>query len=375
MTIARAHLVDPSVTGWYRCVTRCVRRAFLLGEGMHDRKSWIEHRLEELAEIFSVAVAGFAILDNHLHLLVRLDPDVARGWSDEDVVRRWGRLFLPRDKVRQVAPVSDEWVQARLKNARWVATARERLQSLSWFMKCLKEPLSRLANREEQTRGAFFEGRFKSVAILDEESLLATCAYIEGFSLGNYVLLVEYTGRLFREGKAVISGELAGVFERLGSNAEELAGAVAEAGRGPVAGPFLRRRRARLREVAERLGVHHLANLGGCAARSRRPEGWIPSSSPFHLGFTPARMNRRHASSTCRGRGRGLPMSASLASSICFDPSGLPPAREECPAGTRSARRRSAKTAMPLDGWGLMNVTYFGSGSATTRRSSGIGSG
>ena len=46
---------------------------------MHDRKSWIEHRLEELAEIFSVAVAGFAILDNHLHLLVRLDPDVAPG--------------------------------------------------------------------------------------------------------------------------------------------------------------------------------------------------------------------------------------------------------------------------------------------------------
>ena len=93
MTIARAHLVDPAVTRWYHCVTRCVRRAFLLGEGTHDRKGWIEHRLEELAEIFSVAVAGFAILDNHLHLLVRLDPDVARGWSDEDVVRRWGRLF------------------------------------------------------------------------------------------------------------------------------------------------------------------------------------------------------------------------------------------------------------------------------------------
>ncbi len=102
MTIARAHLVDPSVTRWYHCVTRCVRRAFLFGEGMHDRKSWVEHRLEELAEIFSVAVAGFAILDNHLHLLVRLDPDVAQGWSDEDVVRRWRRLFPPRDQARQV---------------------------------------------------------------------------------------------------------------------------------------------------------------------------------------------------------------------------------------------------------------------------------
>ena len=88
MTIPRAHLVDPSVTRRYHCVTRCVRRAFLLGGEGCDRKGWIERRLEELAEIFAVAVAGFAILDNHLHLLVRLDPDVAKGWSDEKGKRK-----------------------------------------------------------------------------------------------------------------------------------------------------------------------------------------------------------------------------------------------------------------------------------------------
>ncbi len=77
---------------------------------------------------------------------------------------------MPLSATRQVVPVSEDWVQARLKDARWVAIARERSHSMTWFMKCLKEPLSRLANREEQTRGAFFEGRFKSVAILDEES-------------------------------------------------------------------------------------------------------------------------------------------------------------------------------------------------------------
>ena len=169
MTIARAHLVDPSVTRWYHCVTRCVRRAFLLGEGMHDRKSWIEHRLEELAEIFSVAVAAFAILDNHLHLLARLD------------------------------------------------SAREGM--------------------------------------------------IEGFSLGNYLLLVEYTGRLFREGKAVISGELAGVFERLGSNAENWQARLQKLAGGRLLGQFFAAPRFRLREVAKRLGVHHLANLAGCAVR------------------------------------------------------------------------------------------------------------
>ena len=179
MTMARAHLVDPAVTRWYHCVTRCVRRAFLLGEGPLDRKEWIERRLQELAEIFALSVGGFSVMDNHLHVLVRLDPDTAAGWSDEEVVRRWGRLFPPRDKSRQPLPVSKAWVEWRLQDVQWVATARARLQSLSWFMKCLKEPLSRLANRQDNTRGAFFEGRFKSVAILDEESLLATCAYID----------------------------------------------------------------------------------------------------------------------------------------------------------------------------------------------------
>ena len=179
MTIARAHLIDPSLTRWYHCVTRCVRRAFLLGDEEHNRKEWIESRLEELAGCFAVAVGGFSIMNNHLHVLLRLDPDVAAGWSDEDVVRRWGQLCPPRDKSRRPLSVTDEWVQWRLNDARWVATTRGRLQSLSWFMKYLKEPLARLANRQDGARGAFFESRFKSVAILDDEALLATCVYID----------------------------------------------------------------------------------------------------------------------------------------------------------------------------------------------------
>ncbi len=98
MTMARARLVDPSVTRWYHCLTRCVRRAFLLGEGPKDRKQWIEKRIEELARIFSISVGGFSILDNHLHLLLRLDPEPAAQWSDEEIATRWGKLFPPRDK-------------------------------------------------------------------------------------------------------------------------------------------------------------------------------------------------------------------------------------------------------------------------------------
>ena len=105
-------------------------------KGPTTEKEWVENRLEELAEIFAIAVGGFSVMDNHLHVLVRLDQDIARNWSDKEVVRRWGRLFPPRDKSRQPIPVSEHWVQWRLADPKWVANARERLQNLGWFTKC-----------------------------------------------------------------------------------------------------------------------------------------------------------------------------------------------------------------------------------------------
>ena len=70
-------------------------------------------------------------------------------------------------------------MQGHVADEAWVEKVRGRLADLGWFMKCLKEPLARLANREDDCRGAFWEGRYKSIAVLDEASLLATCAYID----------------------------------------------------------------------------------------------------------------------------------------------------------------------------------------------------
>ena len=52
MTMPRRQLVDVAVTRYYHFISRCVRRAFLCGEGVTHRKAWIEARLKLLAKHF-----------------------------------------------------------------------------------------------------------------------------------------------------------------------------------------------------------------------------------------------------------------------------------------------------------------------------------
>jgi len=225
-----------------------------------------------------------------------------------------------------------------------LATARRDLEiakaQLRDYKARLDQPFEQRGYQEELTA---FEGRFKSVAILDEESLLATCAYIdlnpvaagiaelpeagehtsikeridhikaqgrtedlkaaqggsvagsaasggleeahwlcpiedrrrldsaregmlEGFSLGSYLLLVDHTGRLFREGEAAISREVAAILERIGTTAETWQARLEKLSKGRLLGRFFAASRRRLKEVAERLGLRSVPNLGGCPA-------------------------------------------------------------------------------------------------------------
>ncbi|MBO8085904.1 MAG: transposase [Marichromatium sp.] len=188
MTRPRAALVSLSDTPWYHVVTRCVRRAYLCGfdrltgRSFEHRRGWVELRLRQLAGVFAIDVAAYAVMSNHVHLVVRVDADRAAGWSDTEVLRRWRCLFRgPVVVERFLSPATRaEMTDAELDGvAGLVATYRARLADLSWFMRVLNESIARAANREDGVRGRFWEGRFRSQAILDETALLAVMAYVD----------------------------------------------------------------------------------------------------------------------------------------------------------------------------------------------------
>jgi REP element-mobilizing transposase RayT len=183
---ARSQIVVENVVGVYHCITRCVRRAFLCGDDRYSgknydhRKKFIRRRLQELASVFGIDICGYAVMSNHLHVVLRVRPDLAQEWSDDEVALRWRLLFLPRDETtgEKVEPEQHD-LDRITSDPDYVAMLRDRLTSLSWFMRCLNEPIAREANREDKCTGRFWEGRFRSVALLDEAALLACSAYVD----------------------------------------------------------------------------------------------------------------------------------------------------------------------------------------------------
>ena len=185
MPTPRSRLVSLDTTPYYHCISRCVRRAFLCGRDpfsgydFEHRRQWIVDRIKLLCSVFAVDLCAYSVMSNHYHIVVRINAEETESWSDDEVARRWTQLFHRPDLIRRF--LSDSALSATEQDqvAQLVSTWRCRLQDLSWFMRCLNEPIARMANREDRCTGRFWEGRFKSQAILDERALLVCMAYVD----------------------------------------------------------------------------------------------------------------------------------------------------------------------------------------------------
>ena len=185
MTVARSQQVFLLDTPYYHCVSRCVRRAFLCGKDHYSgrnyehRRGWIEERVLAMQSVFCIDVCAYAVMSNHYHVVLHVDYQAAKALSAKEVVDRWLSLFKG-SVLMQRFQQSDDLSQAELDAVGLVVEEwRNRLSDISWFMRCCNEWLARESNKEDNCTGRFWEGRFKSQALLDEKALAACMAYVD----------------------------------------------------------------------------------------------------------------------------------------------------------------------------------------------------
>lgn len=172
MTVARSQQVNLEATTYYHCMAKCVRRGFLLGQDSKNkknyihRKKWIVEQLKMLSSVFAMRVCAYAVMSNHYHVVLKVEDKVALSWSNDEVVERWSQLY-PKS-ARESAHQPDKIMQWRM-----------RLMDISWFMKCLNEYIATRANKEDKVEGRFWNGRFKSQALLDEGAVLCAMVYVD----------------------------------------------------------------------------------------------------------------------------------------------------------------------------------------------------
>lgn len=184
--LARGEMIDSAEVQVVHCIQRCVRRAFLCGQdpttgqSFEHRREWIRQRLEFLASIFAIDCLTYTVMNNHIHLVLRSRPDVLATWSDEEIARRWLKLF-PKRREQDGSPAepTEPELNMILNDPKVLAQRRKRLSDLSWWMRCTAENIARRSNAEDGVRGHFWEGRYKAVVLLDEASLLACAAYVD----------------------------------------------------------------------------------------------------------------------------------------------------------------------------------------------------
>lgn len=186
MTRAREQIISLQDTPYYHCMARCVRRAFLFGDDFvtsknyDHRKQWVVNKIAELSEIFTIDICAYAVMSNHYHLVLKVNIEEEKALSDYDVLKRWTQLFNGNPLANKVLSgieglePGEDFVLAEL-----VKEWRGRLTDISWFMRCLNETIAKMANKEEGIRGRFWEGCFKSQALLDDVAVIACMAYVD----------------------------------------------------------------------------------------------------------------------------------------------------------------------------------------------------
>ena len=185
MTRPRKSLISLANSPYHHITSRCVRRSFLCGNdhfsgrSYEHRRQWIVDRIRLLSSIFAIDICSYAVMSNHYHLVVKIDPEQIAQLPLDQIIKRWRCLYKGPTLIQRyiagekLSPAEHDGV------LQVVEVWRKRLANVSWFMRLLNFHIALRANKEDQCRGHFWEARFASQALIEDEALLSCMAYVD----------------------------------------------------------------------------------------------------------------------------------------------------------------------------------------------------
>ena len=147
---------EPAV---YHIISRTALPGFVLQDA---EKEVLFKIIKHISSVYFVDVLGYAIMGNHFHLLVRMNP--GDRYTEEDIKRRYEIYY---------GGSSRGMIGER------IGYYREKWSNLSEYVKEIKQRFARFYNRENNRRGYFWGDRFKSVIVERGETLVNCLAYID----------------------------------------------------------------------------------------------------------------------------------------------------------------------------------------------------
>ena len=185
MTKPRKQQISLDATPFYHCVSRCVRRAFLCGydrltgRSFEHRRHQIESDILRLASVFFIDIAAFSVMENHYHLVLHVGRDACMKATPISIAQRWHQIFSGKEVSKKF--IDGDYIEPYEKEQldSLIDLWRLRLHDISWFMKVLNENIAKRANQEDDCTGHFWQARFKSQALLDEQAVLSCMTYVD----------------------------------------------------------------------------------------------------------------------------------------------------------------------------------------------------
>jgi REP element-mobilizing transposase RayT len=148
-------------------------------QSYEHRRQWVVDRIRLLSSLFAIDVCAYAVMSNHYHLVLKMCPEQLDDLSIDEVINRWCSLFKGPVLIQNYRNVEALTAAERAGVSDIANVWRKKLCSISWFMRCLNQPIAHQANREDECTGKFWESRFTSQALKSEEALLSCMAYVD----------------------------------------------------------------------------------------------------------------------------------------------------------------------------------------------------